>query len=64
MNDDTDNLTWTIEGGEGRFAVISSLEYATNDRTVYEQVLTTTFKFTPIVLDHHVPCKVLPDGRM
>lgn len=64
MNDDIDNLTWTIEGGEGMFQALRFFQHVPEYSTVYQQVLTTAFRFTPVVLEHHVPCKILPDGRV
>lgn len=64
MNDDTDNLTWTIEGGEGMYHALSFFHLIHEDLAVYQQVLITAFRFTPVVLEHHVPCKILPDGRV
>lgn len=31
--------------------------------SVYNKVITTALKYTPVVLDHHCPCKTLADGR-
>ena len=32
--------------------------------SVYEKLVSTTLRYTPVVLDHHVPYKTLADGRL
>jgi nucleolar complex protein 2 len=32
--------------------------------TVYNKLVTTALKYTPVVLEHHVPYKNLPNGRL
>ena len=31
---------------------------------VFNKVVTTALKYTPVVLDHHIPYKELQDGRL
>ena len=31
---------------------------------VFNKVVTTALKYTPVVLDHHIPYRELPDGRL
>ncbi|EKM52618.1 uncharacterized protein PHACADRAFT_100037 [Phanerochaete carnosa HHB-10118-sp] len=37
--------------------------WSINHSTVYNKLVTTAFKYTPVVLTHHCPHKTLPDGR-
>ncbi|KIP01520.1 hypothetical protein PHLGIDRAFT_96910 [Phlebiopsis gigantea 11061_1 CR5-6] len=37
--------------------------WSIDSSTVYNKVVTTSLKYTPVVLDHHCPCKILADGR-
>ena len=31
---------------------------------VYNKLITTSLKYTPVVLEHHCPCKILPNGKL
>ncbi|KAL5498263.1 NOC2 [Sanghuangporus vaninii] len=39
------------------------LAWTIDNPAVYEKLITTALRYTPIVLDHHVPYKKLPNGR-
>ncbi|KAL5525179.1 NOC2 [Sanghuangporus sanghuang] len=39
------------------------LAWTIDSPSVYEKLVTTALRYTPIVLDHHVPYKKLPNGR-
>jgi hypothetical protein len=32
--------------------------------TVYNKLVTTALKYTPVVLEHHIPYKTLPNGKL
>ena len=32
--------------------------------SVHQRVITSALRYTPVVLDHHVPCNVLPTGKL
>ncbi|TDL26990.1 Noc2-domain-containing protein [Rickenella mellea] len=34
-----------------------------DNASVYDKLITTALRYTPIVLEHHVPYKTLPDGK-
>jgi len=31
---------------------------------VYNTLITTVLRYTPVVLEHHIPYKTLPDGKL
>ncbi|KAL5520417.1 hypothetical protein ACEPAG_9641 [Sanghuangporus baumii] len=39
------------------------LAWTIDSPSVYEKLVTTALRYTPVVLDHHVPYKKLPSGR-
>ncbi|KAK7035358.1 Nucleolar Complex 2 protein [Paramarasmius palmivorus] len=39
------------------------LAWSIDNSSVYNKLLTTTLRYTPVVLEHHVPYKTLPNGR-
>ncbi|KAI5120624.1 hypothetical protein M0805_009384 [Coniferiporia weirii] len=39
------------------------LAWTIDSPAVYEKLVTTSLRYTPVVLDHHVPYKKLPDGK-
>ncbi|EJD05007.1 Noc2-domain-containing protein [Fomitiporia mediterranea MF3/22] len=39
------------------------LAWTIDSPSVYEKLVTTALRYTPIVLDHHVPYKKLPNGK-
>lgn len=39
------------------------LTWAIDNSTIYSKLITTALKFTPLVLEHHVPYKTLPNGK-
>lgn len=42
----------------------ADVEYQFRYISVFNKVVTTALKYTPVVLDHHIPYKELPDGRL
>ncbi|KLO16607.1 Noc2-domain-containing protein [Schizopora paradoxa] len=40
-----------------------SLAWTIDSPAVYEKLVATALRYTPVVLDHHVPYKTLPDGK-
>ncbi|TFY62316.1 hypothetical protein EVJ58_g3941 [Rhodofomes roseus] len=41
-----------------------ALAWTIDSPSVYNKLVVTTLKYTPIVLDHHCPCKTLVNGKM
>ncbi|KAG8810553.1 Nucleolar Complex 2 protein, partial [Serendipita sp. 399] len=41
----------------------ANVAWVINNSTVFDKVVTTALKYTPIVLDHHIPYRKLPNGR-
>lgn len=39
------------------------LAWSIDSSTMYRKLITTTLRFTPIVLEHHLPYKILPNGK-
>ncbi|KAL0952733.1 hypothetical protein HGRIS_006964 [Hohenbuehelia grisea] len=39
------------------------LAWSIDNSTVYNKLVVTALKYTPVVLEHHLPYKTLPDGR-
>ncbi|GJE99145.1 Noc2 domain-containing protein [Phanerochaete sordida] len=37
--------------------------WSIDDSAVYNKLITTAFKYTPVILAHHCPYKTLPEGR-
>ncbi|EEB98317.1 hypothetical protein MPER_02201, partial [Moniliophthora perniciosa FA553] len=40
------------------------LAWSIDNSSVYDKLLTTTFRYTPVILEHHVPYKTLPNGKL
>ncbi|KAH8831083.1 Noc2-domain-containing protein [Flagelloscypha sp. PMI_526] len=40
------------------------LAWRIDSSEIYDKVLTTAFRYTPVVLSHHVPYKTLPSGKL
>ncbi|KIK56152.1 hypothetical protein GYMLUDRAFT_47364 [Collybiopsis luxurians FD-317 M1] len=40
-----------------------SLAWTIDSSSVYNKLITTTLRYTPVVLEHHVPYKNLPNGK-
>lgn len=43
---------------------IEDLAWTIDSPSVYEKLVSTALRYTPVVLDHHVPYKTLSDGRL
>lgn len=41
----------------------ANLAWTINNSTVFDKVVTTALKYAPVVLDHHIPYRTLPDGK-
>ncbi|KAK0566380.1 Nucleolar Complex 2 protein [Tilletia horrida] len=41
----------------------TELAYAIDNATMFNKVIMTTLRFTPVVLQHHLPYKSLPNGK-
>ncbi|KAG8908846.1 Nucleolar Complex 2 protein [Tulasnella sp. 403] len=54
---------YKIESPEGRRAVPNVVTVALIHPAVFNKLVTTALKYTPIVLKYHIPYKELPDGR-
>ncbi|KAG9217772.1 hypothetical protein CCMSSC00406_0003539 [Pleurotus cornucopiae] len=39
------------------------LAWSIDSAKVYNKLVTTSLRYTPVILEHHVPYKTLPDGR-
>lgn len=39
------------------------LAWSIDNSTMYRKLVSTTLRFTPIVLEHHIPYKTLPNGK-
>lgn len=40
------------------------LAWRIDSASVYDKVLTTAFRYVPVVLEHHIPCKTMSNGKM
>jgi nucleolar complex protein 2 len=38
--------------------------WSIDSSAVYNKLVTTALRYTPVVVEHHVPYKTLPDGRL
>jgi nucleolar complex protein 2 len=41
----------------------SVASYVVNDAAVFNKLIMTALKYVPVVLQHHIPCKELPNGK-
>ena len=41
----------------------SELSYVVNDAAVFNKLIMTALKYVPVVLQHHIPSKELPNGK-
>lgn len=66
MNEDGQILAWSIDSSSGKTShLISHFDSSFGPEcVVYNKLVTTTFKYTPIVLEHHIPYKTLPNGKL
>lgn len=51
----------------GRYATLNSLLLRPRrliESIVYNKLLTTTLRYTPVVLEHHIPYKTLANGKL
>ena len=64
MNDEDQVLAWKIDNSEGVFFVIQDCALAHYYLLVYNKLITTTLRYTPVVLEHHIPYKRLPNGKL
>ena len=67
MNDEakrTRQPSWKIDDPEGRSDLNVSLSLVLTAFTVFNKLVVTTLKYTPIVIEHHAPIKVLASGKM
>ena len=64
MNEDDQNLMWRIDNSSGSCSLFSSLFAQLHCALVYNKLVTTALRYTPMVLTHHVPYKTLPNGKL
>lgn len=56
---------WRIEEATGAPFVAALLLFLKPGRhPVFNKLVVTAFKYTPVVLEHHIPYKVLPGGKL
>jgi nucleolar complex protein 2 len=51
MNDDDDSNS-------------QKMHYSINNPSVYNKLVVTALRYTPVVLQHHIPYKTLPSGKI
>ena len=67
MNEEDQVVAWTIDSSSGMFDMdfhLRAQNRITLAYSVYNKLVTTALRYTPIVLAHHVPYKMLPSGKM
>lgn len=64
MSEDTQSLAWTIDNPSGTVHFPPTPHPAQHVFLVYDKLITTSLKFTPVVLEHHCPFKTLPNGKL
>lgn len=65
MNEEDKVLAWTIDSPAGVTFLMIFLGlrlYSWN--AVYDKLVKTALRYTPVILEHHVPYKTLPNGRL
>ena len=62
MNEEDQVVAWAIDSASGKLDQCSD-ECATDAYVVYNKLVVTTLRYTPIVLNHHVPYKTLANGK-
>jgi nucleolar complex protein 2 len=62
MNEEDKVLAWSIDSPAGASRV--SCFWLNSRNTVYDKLVRTALRYTPVVLEHHVPYKSLPGGRL
>lgn len=64
MNEDGQVLAWSIDNSSGdslsHFFPPASLTVF----LVYNKLVSTALKYTPVILEHHVPYKTLANGNL
>lgn len=64
MNEEDVELSWTIDSSKGPSSWLSIRVVFLICTVVFNKVVTTALKYTPVILDHHIPYKSLADGRL
>jgi nucleolar complex protein 2 len=64
MNEEGEGMVWSIDSSTGQYFVACSVKARLTLLVVYSKVVTTALRYTPVVLEHHVPYKTLSDGRL
>lgn len=65
MNEEDRVLAWTIDSPTGRVSSLSfKVQQISRVNVVYDKLVKTTLRYTPVVLEHHAPYKTLPNGRL
>jgi nucleolar complex protein 2 len=63
MNEDDQVLAWSIDSASGTsFYLCLGLDSL--HISVYNKLVTTALRYTPIVLAHHAPYKTLDNGKL
>lgn len=62
MNEDDQVVAWAIDSASGKFTQCFR-RIVTDTYSVYNKLVVTTLRYTPVVLNHHVPYKTLANGK-
>jgi len=64
MNEDDQSVAWSINSHSGlTFSLSIGVKFLILF-LVYNKLINTALRYTPIVLEYHVPYKILPNGRL
>jgi len=64
MNEDDQSVAWSINSNSGLTLSLSIGIGFLILFLVYNKLVNTALRYTPIVLEHHVPYKILPNGTL
>ncbi|KAJ3995984.1 Noc2-domain-containing protein [Lentinula boryana] len=63
MNEDGQTLAWNIDNSSGMSSLQNLQSPQMTLALVYNKLMSTALRYTPIVLEHHIPYKKLPEGK-
>ncbi|QRW26486.1 nucleolar complex protein 2 [Rhizoctonia solani] len=63
MNDEEVETRWKIDSAAGKHISTYFMLVQTDMKTVFNKLVTTTLKYTPIIAAHHAPYKTLPGDK-
>jgi nucleolar complex protein 2 len=64
MNEDDQVLAWRIDSSSGEYDLHEFASPSLTSNLVYDKLVLTALRYTPVVLEHHVPYKTLPNGKL